>query len=630
MLQLLRKGAASWVAKGLLGLLVISFGIWGIADVFRNTITQDVAEVGDQKISVEQFRNAYQQRLREIGAQRGAPLSTEEARALGIGTSALATLVAEATLDERAKELGLSISDELLATQIRDDPVFKGPTGAFDRFRFEQILRSNGLTEAGLLVSERQRSEREQLMDAITGEMDAPLVLRDGLTRYLGETRSVDYVLVTPASVGDVPAPDDKTLQAFFDERKASFAAPEYRKVTLLQLSPASLAASQTVSEDEVKAAYDGRKSEFVAPEKRTVQQIAFPNEAEADAAAKKIAAGATFDDIAKERNLSESDLNLGTVTKADMFDPVVADAAFSLADGATSPPVKGQFGTVILRVTKVEPGETQPLEQVADQIRHDLQLRKAADAVLDTHDKIEDARAGGETLTEIAPKFGLTARTIDRIDRSGKDATGAPVADLPDAQNLLGEVFRSDPGLDTDAISTRDQGYVWYSVDDVIPARDRTFEEAKADVLTRWTEMRRSQLAGEKANALLDKLKAGEALAAIAAANGLEVKSAPKVSRGGSPPDVGRSAASAIFAVAPNGGVGVASAEEPGTRIVFRVNASDLPLADAATNEAAAARLKQGLAGDLGVQYLQKAQGEIGVSYDRRNLDSVIGGPEG
>lgn len=630
MLQLLRKGAASWVAKGLLGLLVVSFGIWGIADVFRGGTSVTVAEVGGRHVTVDQFRNAYQQRVREVGQRRGRPLSPAEAQALGVGPSTLSTLVAEAALDERAGQLGLSISDDLLAAQVRNDPAFQGPTGSFDRVRFAQIIRSNGLTEAGLLADERERSQREQLVDAMTGAIAAPLVLRDGLTRYLGETRAVDYVVVTPDSIADVPAPDEAALRTFYDERKSAFRSPEFRKVTVLELTPAAISAAQSVTDDEVKASYEARKAEFVAPEKRGIGQIAFPSDADADAASAKIAAGASFDDIARERNLDAADIDLGTVAKAEMFDPAVADAAFALAEGATSRPVKGSFGTVILRVGKIEPGQTQPVAQISDRLRHDLQLRKAQDAVLDAHDRIEDARAGGATLAEIAPKFGATARTVERIDRSGKDASGAPVDGLPAADKLLPEIFAGDPGVDTDEVSAPDGGYVWYTVEDVFPSRERTFDEAKADVAVRWTETRRGQLAGEEAAALLDKLKAGGSLASAAAQSGLAVKTAAKVSRGGSPPDIGRAAASAIFAVAPNGGVGTATAEEAGARLVFRVAGSDLPAADAPTSEAAAERLRQGLAGDLGVQYLQRAQNDLGVTYDRRNINNVIGTPEG
>lgn len=629
MLQRLRKGAGSWLAKGLLGLLVLSFGVWGIADVFTSSASQTVAEVGGQQIPVERFRNAYQQRMRELTEQRGQPLSSAEAQALGLGNSVLAQLVAEATLDEHAQALGLSVTDDLLAAQIRDDPAFKGPAGTFDRFRFAQILRSNGLTEAGLLAAERDRSEREQLVDAMTGEMEAPLALRDGLTRYLSETRSADYLLLTPAGVVDVPAPDDAVLRTFFDERKTAFRAPEYRKITLLELSPAALSATQTVTDDELKAAYEARKAQFIASEKRTVQQIAFPNEEEATAASQTLAGGASFDDLVKARNLAPADVDLGTVAKADMFDPAVADAAFALAEGATSPPVKGNFGTVILRVTKIEPGQEQPFDQVADTLRRDLQIGRAADAVLDTHDKIEDARAAGDTLAEIAPKFGLASRTIERVDRNGRDVAGAPALDGPDADKVLSQGFQTDPGIDTEAVATADQGFTWLEVNDVIPARERTFEEAKADVTARWLDTRRSQIVGERATALLDRLKTGEPLAAVAAASGLDVKTAAKVSRAGSPPDIGRAAAGAIFAVAPNGGVGTAAAQESGGRVVFAVTGSDLPAADARTSEAAAQRLRQGLAGDLGVQYLQRVQNEIGVTYDRRNIDSVLGTPE-
>ncbi|HSK39177.1 MAG TPA: SurA N-terminal domain-containing protein, partial [Arenibaculum sp.] len=51
MLQALRSKVGSWVVKILFVLLIASFGVWGVGDVFRGQVSTTVAEVGDAEIS---------------------------------------------------------------------------------------------------------------------------------------------------------------------------------------------------------------------------------------------------------------------------------------------------------------------------------------------------------------------------------------------------------------------------------------------------------------------------------------------------------------------------------------------------------------------------------------------------
>ena len=133
---------------------------------------------------------------------------------------------------------------------------------------------------------------------------------------------------------GEIPTPTPEVLAKYFEERKALFRAPEYRKITVLALAPAELAKPDAISDANAKAYYEQRKASYGKPEKRELRQIAFPNEEDAAAARERISKGATFDDIAKDRGMKASDTELGTVTKADIIDPAVADAAFALKPG--------------------------------------------------------------------------------------------------------------------------------------------------------------------------------------------------------------------------------------------------------------------------------------------------------
>src|ERR1700723_2704590 len=115
MLRGMRKASSNWLGKiimaTVIGVLIISFGVWGIADIFRGFGQSTLAKVGHTEISTEQFRQIYTDRLQQIGRQFGRPLTADQARAFGLDRQVLQQTIAEAALDEEARRLRVRQSD---------------------------------------------------------------------------------------------------------------------------------------------------------------------------------------------------------------------------------------------------------------------------------------------------------------------------------------------------------------------------------------------------------------------------------------------------------------------------------------------------------------------------------------
>ena len=156
MLQILRNSVASIFTKALLGLIMISFAVWGMGDVFGGGFFGNtVAEVGSVKINANDIHNQYQ---RELDRLRRMNIDTERARQqLGVQDQVVQSLVNEASFDAEAIDLGLTASDATIATQIRADPTFRGNLGTFDRIQYEQMLRASGFTEEALCCEHATR-----------------------------------------------------------------------------------------------------------------------------------------------------------------------------------------------------------------------------------------------------------------------------------------------------------------------------------------------------------------------------------------------------------------------------------------------------------------------------------------
>ena len=630
MLRGLRKASANWLGKaimaGVVGFLIISFAIWGIGDIFRGFGRSTAAKIGRTEITVDQFRMLYNDRLQQFSRQLGRPITGEQARAMGVDRLVIGQIVAEILLDERARQLGLALSDAEVSQQITNDPAFRGPSGQFDRFRFEQIIRNAGYTEARYVADQRRRLLRVELAGTIASGLNAPKALVAATERYQNEQRSIEYVLLDRAHAGDVPAPTPEQLTKYFDERKIMFRAPEYRKVVIVSLIPSEQAQWIEVSDADLKRAYEERRARYVTPERRHVLQIDFPSAEAAQAAADRIAKGTSFVDVAKELGKTEKDVDLGTVTKSAMIDPAVANAAFALKEGEVSAPVQGRFGTVLVQAVKTEPEQVRSFEDVAPELKHELATARAKSETLDIYNKIEDARAEGKTLAEAAEMLKLPARTIEAVDRSGRDPSGNP-ANLPDQQRLLPAIFSTDVGVERDPLQAQD-GYVWYDVTGITPSHDRALDEVKEQVETRWRDQEIATRLEAKATAILDKIKGGTPLAEAAAPDNLKAETLSGIKRGEGAGPLSAAAVDAVFHTAKDA-AGKADASTAPEQVVFRVTDILVPKfdPDSADAKRIAETLDRGLSEALYAEYIAYLENEVGVTINQNALNQVVSG---
>jgi peptidyl-prolyl cis-trans isomerase D len=630
MLRGLRKASSNWVGKSILAVVVAfligSFAIWGIGDIFRGFGLATAAKIGRTEITTEQFRQIYNEKLQEIGRQLGRPLTAEQIRGLGFDRQILAQLTSDVALDERARALRLNLSDAEIARRITTLPDFQTPAGAFDAARFREAIRQAGFTEQRFVAEQRRTSVRSQLSGTVMGGPLVPRAAIEAMDRYQNEQRSAEYILLGHAQAGDVPPPTPEALAQYFDQRKILFRAPEYRKVQVLALIPSDQANWVEVSDDEVKKAYEEHRTSLGTPERRQLQQMVYPTVEAARADADRIAKGASFGEIGKERGVSDKDIELGTLAKSGIIDKAVADAAFALKEGETSEPVQGRFGVTLIHVVKIEPEQIKSLAEVAPQIKRTLATERARKQILEVYDKIEDVRSEGHTLAEAAATLKLASRDIE-LDRSGHDPSGRPIMDLPDAQRLLAAAFSTEVGFDADPLKVQD-GYVWFEVEGITPARERTLEEVKDRVEASWREDEIATRLKDKAAQMLDKLKAGSTLAELAAADNLKVETITGLKRSAASPPLSAGAVDKLF-LTPKDGSASAEAEQPGEQVVFRVTDIMVPQTDMSSEDAKAIAqtLNRSLAEDVFSQYITKVESEIGVTINRNAVSQVVSG---
>lgn len=631
MLQTLRSGAAGWVAKIFLVLLGLSFAIWGIEDIFRiGGSAKNAATVGDAKISVEDYRQAYMNELRRIGQQAKREITPEQARMAGLGEKVIGDLVNEAAIDQKIRSLNLSVSDDQVVSEIQNDEMFRGPTGQFDRSTFQAILSQNNLNENRYLALQRQFTVRKQMTDALMANIAAPDAFRQAIHAFNTDSRSISFVSLKPEAASAIPAPSADQLKAYYEERKASFAAPEFRKVAVLSLDPKEIAAWMEIPEPELKAYYDANQPKYADMEKRSVEQIVFPSLDVAKKASDEIKSGnKIFEQVMIEQKMKPEDVFLGNLTKAQMFDPKVGDVAFSLKSGEVSEPVQGTYATVLVRVTAIQQQHVKKFEDVRDDIRRVMGEERAKRDVLAQHDKIDEARLGGATLEEAAKTANLNVREIDSIDRSGNGPDGKPVSDVPMSQKVLESAFQTNQG---DIAATLQDGdaYAWIDVRGVTPPRERPFDEVKTLVEARWREDEAGKRLDAHANAAIADLKAGKSLDQVASGLKVGVEQAETTRLGGAP-SITPQQAKAIFQT-PVDAFGQTPTDENGGRLVYKVTAeNDRPFDPAQADDSGQIdKISESMGNDVVTSLVRQLRDQLGAKIDPAAIAQVTGAGAG
>ena len=533
MLQAIRSRAGSYVVKVLFALLILTFGIWGIGDIFRNRGSDSaVATVGDRSISAEELQTALRRAIEQLSARFGSAIDMQQAKQLGLVDQTLAQLIDRSLIDQEVARLQLDISDDQIRNVITANPSFRGSDGRFDRALFGAVLAANNLTEDQYVALLRHDIPRNDLLHAVTAGAVTPQPVVDLLYAYRNEKRTADIVSLPVSGVSDVGQPSEDELKAFYEAHPDLFRAPEYRDFTLVSLDPSDIAKDIEVPEAKLKEEYDQRQDELQIPERRDVEQILAPNEEKGKEAEAALTAGKDWREVATTiagQNPDTIDLGL---LRRDEMPGALADIAFELPLDKPSEPVKTPLGWHILRVVKIEPPVTQSFEQVKPKLEADLSRQEAVDRIYKVANKVDDALAGGASLGDAADKFGLKTTTVGAVDVAGHDLQDKPAALPVSAGDVLKLAFATSEGQTSRVTETPDGAVFALHVDKVIPSQVKPLDEVKEKAVVAWQAERRRDIVSKEGQELAAAVGPEAKLATIAAAKGLKATTSPPFTR--------------------------------------------------------------------------------------------------
>ncbi|MDX6751310.1 SurA N-terminal domain-containing protein [Geminicoccaceae bacterium 1502E] len=623
MLDAMRKQATGWVVKIFLGLLILSFAVWGIGDIFRGgPPSRTVAELAGLEVPAEELQREADNSFRRLQGQLGQGLERNPAIMEGLLRQALEASIARRLIDAQAAGMDLAVDDETVARAIHGQQVFQ-TGGRFDRSRFEMFLRQAGIGEASYVEQTRGDLMRQRLVDAVTGAVAASESEARELVAWREEQRR-GRALVVAAAEMEVEAPDEAALETYLEAHEAAYQAPEYRSVELALLGPADLGEEIEIGAAAVAEAYESRKDAYRTPEQRRAVQLLAADEATIREAARRLAEGQSFAEVAEAME-GVSTSELGPVRQGQLPD-VLDKALFALDEGAVGEPLETAFGWHLLRVAAITPEQVRPLAEVRDELAAELKLHEAINRLPDAANAMDDAIAGGGTIEDAAAQAGARFVRLDAVDRTGLDAAGRPVDGVALDEEMLREIFQAGKDQPSLLLQTADDRFYVFNVTRIDAARPRRLEEVREEVAQAWREDRQMGLARDAAADLLEKARQGTSLDELAEAQpAASLRAIEPVTRDASGFDrlLSPAAVQALFATPPG-----ALADEPvevpdGAAIIATTEIIEAaPDAEIAQTVEA---LRQQMRGDVLVAWQQALRDRFPVEIDQRALDSVI-----
>ncbi|MCR3893055.1 peptidylprolyl isomerase [Aeromonas caviae] len=542
MLDKLREGAQGKVAKVILGLIILSFALAGVGSYLNGPARTAPATVNGNDISAPALENAYRNERARMESQVGEAFNQLAANPdymKQFRRGVLDRLIDQALIDDKARSLGLRVSDEQIKQAIVAMPEF-AENGKFSNDRYLQLIRRAGMTPEMFRDSLRQDMVRQQLMGAVLGSEFALKGEAEQLDRLYNQTRDLRLIRLAASAYVDGIEVSDAEVEQFYKANSARFMNDETVKVDYLLLDAANLGKNIKVTEQDAQDYYDQHQDLFQRPERRQVAHILIPfgkdekaAEQKAEAVLAKAKAGDDFAALAKADSSDTFSAKKGGELdwfEKGVMDPAFEKAAFALAKaGDLSAVVKSPFGFHIIKLLGVEPAKTKPFVDVMSDTIARLQSEKAKEQFFAEQQKMADSSfENPDSLDLTAEAMGLQVQSTGYFSQA--DAP-APLNDPKVLSVAFSEQLRDD-NTNSDVIELADGKALVLHIMGHQPKAAKPLAEVKEQVITAIKHDKASEVARGKAQGLLDKLKAGENVQADLTALGLKVDTHTGVSR--------------------------------------------------------------------------------------------------
>ena len=544
MLNLMRKYASSWMIKFVLGAIVVVFVFWGVGS-FRSQKANRVALVNGEAITVEEYRETYNNIIEQLRQQFGNNLNDGLIEMLQVDKQAMDQLIDQRLVMREAKRLNFSVTNTELSDSIQKIKAFQS-AGIFDNSLYKRVLARNRLSPEEFEVLQR----KSMLLERVKAFVEDGVKVSDAEAlewyNWKNTAVNIDLVMFKSDRYQDIKV-TDSDVNSYFEKNKASYKTEPKVKVQYIEFNPKTYESQVKITEEEVKAYFDENSQEFKKPKTVEARHILFAVEQDADPQTVETAGlkarqvwemargGRDFAELAKQYSegpTKDAGGYLGTFKQEDMIKPF-ADRAFAMKAGEISEPVRTQFGWHIIKVEKVNEASAPSFSAARSEIVKKLTAERAETMAYDDAESAYELTFEVNDLAKAAIVQNLTVQTTDFFTLQG------PQKEIRDKSKFASVAFSLSEMEISDVQDFGDGYYIIQLLEktlESIPEISAVAEKVKTDL----TKERQKEKAGQEANGLLTALKSGKSLKDETKLYGLQVQNTGFFKRNEQIPTIG------------------------------------------------------------------------------------------
>ena len=434
MLQNIRDNSQGWIAKTIIGIIVMLLALTGFEAIFNAASNnQNAAEVNGEEISRYDLDQAVNMQRRQLAQQLGQDFDASLLDDRLLRDSALGSLIDRMLLLQSAKNANFAFSSEALDQLILQTPEFQ-VDGAFSAARFDQVIQQMGYSR----LQFRQLLEQEmligQLRAGISGTGFVTDQQVDNFARLEMQTR--DFATLTLPAQQEAIEVGDEQIKEYYEANADRFRTPEQVIVEYVELKKESFFDQVEVSDEELQELYQKQIANLA--EQRRAAHILIETggelsddeaKAKIDEIATRVKNGDDFAAVAKEASQDPGSANEGGdlgFAGPGVYDPAFEDALYALNEGEVSAPVKSEFGWHIIKLLGVQSPEVPAFESMKPELIRELKTQQVEQRFVETSKQLEDSAFEASDLAQPAQELGLMVQTTEAFGRDGGEGITA------------------------------------------------------------------------------------------------------------------------------------------------------------------------------------------------------------
>lgn len=555
-MQQFRNLLSGWLGKLLLFIFILPFALFGIEGIFNSNSSQDVAfSVNGVEISKVEVSRAIENQRQNLKQQMGGQIDDAFLTDDLLRPRVVEGLIQKELIRQAAEKDGMAVSSNLVKSYVRSLPQFQDEAGAFSKDKLESLLVQANFTKARLYDAVQESMVLEQLQSGIGATAFITPAELEYIVKLNGQKRVVSYTTLPAAPLKDGIELTPEEISAFYETNKAQYRTEEKVKVNYVVIGLDDFMGDVEVDDSELNAAYDDYVLGLKAQERRRASHVLVEisdDRSEQDAkvrieeALAKLNSGASFEDVANEYSddiataASGGDLDFAG---RGLYDTAFEDALFALKqDGDMTPVVKSEFGFHIIKLTGVESPEIVSFPDKKAELLASLKAEHAKMKLDEAADDIGRKAYESGDLQFISESYDKPVQTTAFFTQRG----GAGIASN---QAFIAAAF-SEPvlqeGHNSEVIDLGENKVAVLRMAEHQPARDQAVTEVEDQLRTALMLQKMRELADQKAEAIVGKLKEGSDLASVSEEFGITWKENVEVTRQSG--DVSRSVISTAF----------------------------------------------------------------------------------